>query len=619
MERLPLRSVLLALPLVLLTGCPDRNLVRPADPNAAAARGSESVYVIEAKGHPLVVDWQPEHRGDLEVAMREGVAVVTYDAGGLRLLKDCRIDGNYGFIGVNTKEQIVRLESADEVKANLPAAGLGILANVGGELGRSQQLDVAIVMVGKKKTTWATASKKDLKGSCQGATHFVRGATIGAFAMRTGAKGRARTVAELFGSGVAADLSRSKSVESVDGALDACRKASPEAEGPPSQCGALIRLELVRLGERSAQHAQAAAAATPQATLEAEACPQGFVFSEGKCTKPEAATTHVCKLGDVRDCSVQCEKGNAQSCDALGIMFALGQGVSQSHDEAAKLFAKACEAGWANACFNLGVGFENGRGVPKDGAKAVKLYAMACGEGLAIGCASAGRSILWGLGVQKDPTTGVKLLQMGCNGGDESACSDLGVMVLGGVGGLTKDDKVAAGLFKRACDGNVAIGCTNYAYMFEFGRGVPKSAPVAAEIYDKVCDFDPSTCVWRGVMLMAGLGGRKKDAKQAGAEFQKACNKAQQTGAAGTSGELLGCILTNELYGAKNRLDSQMADAAAQTWSETCKAGTARDCTQLGLVALAAGQKAQAKQLVSHGCTTGDPWACELAKHAALK
>lgn len=619
MEKLSLRLALLGLPLTLLTGCPDRNLVRPADPNAAAARGSESVFVIEAKGHPLVVDWQPEHRGDLEVAMREGVAVVAYDPRGLRLLKDCHIDGNYGFIGVNTKEQVVRLESADEVKANLPAAGLGILANVGGELGRSQQLDVAIVMVGKKKTTWANASKKDLKGSCQGATHFVRGATIGAFAMKTGAKGKARTVAELFGSGVAADISRSKSVESMDGALDACRKASPEAEGPPAQCGALIRLELVRLDERSAPQAGAGAAAAPKATLEAEACPQGFVFADGKCTKPEAASTHVCKLEDVRDCSVQCEKGNAQSCDTLGIMFALGQGVTQSHDEAAKLFAKACEAGWANACFNLGIAFENGRGAPKDAGKAVKLYAAACKEGLAVGCSSAGRSVLWGMGVQKDEATGVRLLQMGCNGGDEAACSDLGVMVLGGVGGLTKDEKVAAGLFKRACDGNVAIGCTNYGYMFEFGRGVPKNAAVAAAIYDKVCDFDPAGCIWRGVMLMAGLGGHKKDAKQAGVEFQKSCNKMQQTGTAGSSGELVACILSNELYGAKNRLDSQMADAAVQTWTETCKAGTARDCTQVGVVLLAADQKEQAKQLVAHGCKTGDPWACELAKHPALK
>src|SRR5688572_20173560 len=97
----------------LLSSCVRKPLVadkvRPDDPTAADARKSQSVYVIEAQGQPLIVDWQPEIRGDLEVAMREGVAVVRFDEKGLKLLTDCKIDGKYGFIGVNTKEQVVSL------------------------------------------------------------------------------------------------------------------------------------------------------------------------------------------------------------------------------------------------------------------------------------------------------------------------------------------------------------------------------------------------------------------------------------------------------------------------------------------------------------------------------
>jgi uncharacterized protein len=59
-------------------------------------------------------------------------------------------------------------------------------------------------MVGKRKTTWANALQQDLRGNCDGATHFVRGATVGAFAMRSGVMGRARSVAELFGAGLEA-------------------------------------------------------------------------------------------------------------------------------------------------------------------------------------------------------------------------------------------------------------------------------------------------------------------------------------------------------------------------------------------------------------------------------
>jgi len=48
--------------------------------------------------------------------MREGVAVVAYFCDGIRLLKDCHIDGQYGFMGMTRREQVVRLENADELR-----------------------------------------------------------------------------------------------------------------------------------------------------------------------------------------------------------------------------------------------------------------------------------------------------------------------------------------------------------------------------------------------------------------------------------------------------------------------------------------------------------------------
>src|SRR5258708_1510746 len=95
--------------------------LRPADPTYAQATGaSESCRVVESHGEPLVVDWRPEQRGDLEIAMREGIAVVHYDCQGLHVLKDCALAGQYGFVGMNRKSQVVRLENEDEIRANLP-------------------------------------------------------------------------------------------------------------------------------------------------------------------------------------------------------------------------------------------------------------------------------------------------------------------------------------------------------------------------------------------------------------------------------------------------------------------------------------------------------------------
>lgn len=133
--------------------------------------------------------------------MKEGVAVVSYSCKGLKVLKDCKVDGKYGFLGMTKKEQVIRLNNADEVKANLPLAGAGIAANIGAEMQRGATLDVAMVMIGKIKTTNASLTKDDLQGECADATHFVKGAIVGAFVMETGTKGSAKTAAQLFGAG----------------------------------------------------------------------------------------------------------------------------------------------------------------------------------------------------------------------------------------------------------------------------------------------------------------------------------------------------------------------------------------------------------------------------------
>src|SRR5262249_10720227 len=82
--------------------------IRPADPTAAAALGETECRDVLSSAEPLVVDWKPEQRGDLEESMHDGVAVVAYSCQGLRLLKDCHIEGSYGFLGMTRREQVVR-------------------------------------------------------------------------------------------------------------------------------------------------------------------------------------------------------------------------------------------------------------------------------------------------------------------------------------------------------------------------------------------------------------------------------------------------------------------------------------------------------------------------------
>src|SRR5262245_29071746 len=105
---------------LLLPGCgagTAAEAVRPPEQTASSALGESAECRDVSRGaEPLVVDWKPEQRGELEVAMKDGVAIVAYDCNGIRLLPDCRLDGEYGFIGMTRKEQVVRLETMDEVK-----------------------------------------------------------------------------------------------------------------------------------------------------------------------------------------------------------------------------------------------------------------------------------------------------------------------------------------------------------------------------------------------------------------------------------------------------------------------------------------------------------------------
>src|SRR5215470_9265854 len=94
--------------------------VRPGDPTAAGALSENGGKCVDVggPGEPLIVDWKPEQRNDLEEAMRSGVAVVAYSCSGIKLLNECHLEGNYGYLGMTRREQVVRLNDSDEARAN---------------------------------------------------------------------------------------------------------------------------------------------------------------------------------------------------------------------------------------------------------------------------------------------------------------------------------------------------------------------------------------------------------------------------------------------------------------------------------------------------------------------
>ena len=65
----------------------------------------------------------------------------------------------------------------------------------------------------------------------------------------------------------------------------------------------------------------------------------------------------------------------------LARMYYLGQGVTQSHETAAKWYQKAADQGIAVAQYMLGRMYYTGEGVDKDVSKAIEWFTKAANQG----------------------------------------------------------------------------------------------------------------------------------------------------------------------------------------------------------------------------------------------
>lgn len=570
--------------------------IRPNDPTAANALGEEGggeCRDVQKGGEPLVVDWKPDQRGDLEEAMSDGLAVVEYTCKGIRIVKGCKVEGDYGFLGMTRREQMVRLANSDEVKANLPFSG----GAIGGELGRGSTIEIAMITVGKRRTTLTDPTKGDLKGKCEGATHFVRSATVGAFAMDTGTEAKVRASAELFGVSAGGASNSAKSTKNKDGDPSDCSKAAPDSKTPPPQCGAPIRLVLEPIlapPKDGAPPAEPPKEDAPKLSADGE-CPQGMVRAEGKCTTPASAPAYECKKDDFEECTQQCDKGNAVSCGTLGSMYAGGFKTSRDAAKAVPLFKKGCDGGDFMSCVSLGDATFHGKGVSADPAAGAKLYQQGCDNGVALGCRLEGQAYLEGKGVSADPARAFAKLNQACEGGDDRGCGQAANLMVSGKG-TDKDPGKAAKLFQRACNGSEAASCNELGSLYETGaQGVPKNAMLAKMTYQRGCwRFDPGSC--------ANYGRLEENGDMQKRSFQNACNRQNP----------IGCAAMKVLFGENRPFIPPVQQM--QDLQRSCNGGAARDCGVLGLYQAAQGNGSMAKPTLDRACIQQDKFACAVAK-----
>lgn len=266
-----------SVPSLALIGCrssgnlASRNLDDPAGALTEARCGGTGQIV-----RPLIVEWPATDRASLETRLRRGVVVVRYSGCSVEVLRECHVpeDHPYHYMGITRKFDNLAIRTADELRVNMPLTAIELEA----ELEKAGQLNVSMALVGNYEATQSRFDIEDLIGRCDGATHVIAVAQVGAFEFYTGASaeiagGLQRAGAEAGEAGIGGRSAASREILNRDGEATACESSSPSDATPPDHCGALLRLELSALD-----------GIVPT-------CQSGLVWNGQACMEPERAAT----------------------------------------------------------------------------------------------------------------------------------------------------------------------------------------------------------------------------------------------------------------------------------------------------------------------------------------
>ncbi len=104
----------------------------------------------------------------------------------------------------------------------------------------------------------------------------------------------------------------------------------------------------------------------------------------------------------VKEFNALADQNDPQGQYALAIMYDIGEGIPQNHEEARKYYTLAAEQGYADAQNNLGVMYDQGEGVARDYKEAMKWYLLAAENGNKDAPNNIGVLHMIGLGVPRD-------------------------------------------------------------------------------------------------------------------------------------------------------------------------------------------------------------------------
>ncbi|MEZ4226410.1 MAG: hypothetical protein R3B13_36025 [Polyangiaceae bacterium] len=198
---------------------------------------------------PFIIEWDATDMSQFESIAANDVVLVKYEGCKLTVLDGCKDDSVKGSYGTYkpvewTSGSLEKMEigSEAELYANLP---LGV-ASLSGRVAGGEHFRMEYYVAGTRSATRPAVYADDLKenAGCSGATHFVYGYNLGAFALGTKTNTSVEAEGSLYGFGAGAKNKQTTSADKQGGDLGVCKADSAtEIQG----CKAPIRLTLRKL------------------------------------------------------------------------------------------------------------------------------------------------------------------------------------------------------------------------------------------------------------------------------------------------------------------------------------------------------------------------------------
>jgi len=507
-----------------VSACGSHNLasaVRPADPSSNSALGEGT-----CSSEPFTLDMGAKEVADLQRAMRNGIAIVAQDCakGTFKILTNCSANGSYVYNGSTLDAETKSFTNADDLKASFTSPAF--VASASADLKSGVSLAIQYTAAGTSDAP-AGIRKSDLKGSCDGATHFIQSVLIGAYETKKTTSADVSGGGHVMGQGASGASSSAENASTKRGNQGACAGATQADTTMHPNCDVPIKLTLATLGSEPAEDGARASASNAAGAGEAPGKSSKHHHRRHASAPPppiSGVTYRTCKQGDVDGCTKACtDEHDGASCAILGFMYDKGKGVPANPEKAAAAYQLGCDAGSLDGCAGFGIALSKGEGVPRDDAKAVQVLGFGCSRNNARSCSGLGNRAR----IMGNKSEAVYYLTRACNLGYGRACFYASSYLLTAQG----PSPMGFALAMRGCTGHDLRGCLLAAAFLGRGVGVAANPDAADRLgtmaldgLDSGCDAgDMEDCEVLGDWFAGWYLNPHRDKAKAVAYYKTAC------------------------------------------------------------------------------------------------